>query len=126
MLIYTYICSCRIHTDAMNNDEQRLHSKNMYLSFYCNVCVRGSWRPNKDCNILTPLLWPSALCLSRSLDAQPEDRGLSFLLSAGFLYHNLSATSLNPNQPWPRAPSAWCGFPYHFSSNSVRPLTPTV
>ena len=23
MLIYTYTCSCRIHTDAMNNDERR-------------------------------------------------------------------------------------------------------
>ena len=28
--------------------------------------VRGSWRPNRNCNILTPLLWPSASCLSRS------------------------------------------------------------
>ena len=34
--------------------------------------------------------------------------------SAGFLYHILSATSLDPNSSGaPRAPSAWCGFPYH-------------
>ena len=56
--------------------------------------MRGSWRLNKDCNILTPLLWPSALCLSRSPDAQLQARGLSFLLSAGFLYHILSPTGL--------------------------------
>ena len=97
----------------------------MYLSLYCKgskrvtqgLRVRGSWRPNINCNILTPLLWPSALCLSRSPDAQPEARGFSFLLSAGFLYHILSATSLDPNSSGaPRAPSAWPGFPYHISS----------
>ena len=46
----------------------------MYLSLYCKgskrvtqgLRVRGSWRPNRNCNIFTPLLWPSALCLSRS------------------------------------------------------------
>ena len=42
-----------------------------------------------------PLLWPSTLCLSRSPDAQPEALG-STLLSAGFLYCILSATSLVP------------------------------
>ena len=64
---------------------------------------RGSWRPNKDCNILTPLLWPSALCLSCSPDAQQEPQGLSFLLSAGFLYHILSPTGLQ-NYWGPRGP----------------------
>ena len=84
--------------------------------------MKESWRPNRDYNILTPLLWPSALYLSRSPDAQPEAQGLSFLLSAGFLYHILSATSLDPNSSGaPRAPSAWCGLSYHISS-----ITPTV
>ena len=86
----------------MNNYERRLPYKNMYLTLYCKCSkrvtqgftVRGSWRPNKDCNILIPLLWPSALCLSRSPDAQPEGQRLSFLLSAGFLYHILSPTGL--------------------------------
>ena len=31
--------------------------------------MRGSWRPNRNCNFLTPLLWPSTLCLSCSPDA---------------------------------------------------------
>ena len=83
----------------------------MYLSLYCKgskrvtqgFTVRGSWRPNKDCNILTPLLWPSALCLSHSPDVQPEARGLSFLLSAGFLYYILSPTDLR-NYWGPRGP----------------------
>ena len=45
--------------------------------------VRGSGRPNINCNILTPLLWPSTLCLSRSpglLNPGPT------LLGDGFLY----------------------------------------
>ena len=45
---------------------------------------------------MTPLLWPSALCLSRSPDAQLESLG-STLLGAGFLYCILSASSLDPN-----------------------------
>ena len=75
---YTYICW--IHTDAMNNrrtqdkDAGRLLYKNIFLSLYCkgskrvtqSLHVRGSWRPNINCNILTPKLWPSASCLSRS------------------------------------------------------------
>ena len=44
-----------------------------------------------------PLLWPSALCLSCSPDAQPEAQGPSSLLDDGFLYCFLSATSLDPN-----------------------------
>ena len=30
------------------------------------MCVRGSWRPNRTAIYWPPLLWPSALCLSRS------------------------------------------------------------
>ena len=59
------------------------------------LCVwEGSWRPNRTAIYWPPLLWPSALCLSCSPDAQPEARGPSFLLSAGFLYHILSPTGL--------------------------------
>ena len=74
MLIYTYTRSCRIQTDAMNNDERRLLYKYLYLSLYCKgskrvtqgLRVRGSWRPNISAIYWPPLLWPSALCLSRS------------------------------------------------------------
>ena len=66
--------------------------------------MRGSWRPNINCNILTPLLWPSTLCLSRSPDAQPEAQLPSSLLDDGFLYCILSATSLDPNSSGPQWP----------------------
>ena len=111
----------------MNNDERRLLQKNMYLSFYRKgskrvtqgFTVRGSWRPNKDCNILTPTLMAvSVVSFSFSRAAQPEARGLSFLLSAGFLYHILSPTGLQTPSGVPRAPSAGCSFPYHISTLS--------
>ena len=62
------------------------------------------------------------MSFSFSRAAQPEAQGLSILLSAGFLYHILSATYQDPNSSGaPRAASAWCGLPYHISS-----ITPTV
>ena len=39
----------------------------IYLSFYLKgLCVKGSWRPNRTAIYWPPLLWPSALGLSRS------------------------------------------------------------
>ena len=95
----------------------------MYLSLYCKgskrvtqgLRVRGSWRPNRNCNILTLILMADTLCLSCSPDAQLEVLG-STLLGAGFLYCILSASSLDPNSSGLQAPSAWCGFPYHIST----------
>ena len=57
--------------------------------------VRGSWRPNINCNILTPLLWPSrcVFLVLLMLGSTPS----------GFL----------------RAPSVVCGFPYHIWSLAV-------
>ena len=75
--------------------------------------MRGSWRPNRTEIFWTPLLWPSTLCLSRSPDTQPEAQRPT-LLGDGFLYGILSASS-------PKAPSAWCGFPYHISSITPSP-----
>ena len=76
--------------------------------------VRGSWRLNITATYWPPLLWLSALCLSRSpglLSQRPT------LLGDGFLYCILSATSLDPNSLGaPRTPSAWRGFPYHILS----------
>ena len=64
----------------------------------------------------------SVVSFSFSRAAQPEAQGLSFLLSAGFLYYILSATSLDLNSSGaPMAPSVWCGFPYHNSSISPSP-----
>ena len=95
----------------------------MYLSLYCKglkrlfkVCVwEGAWDQTETAIFWPPLLWLSALCLSRSPDAQPEALGPT-LLGDGFLYCILSATSLDPNSSGPQGPKAWCGFLYHISS----------
>ena len=62
-----------------------------------------------------PLLWPSTLCLSRSLDAQPEAQRPLCWVMAFFTasYQHLLWTSTHQG---PKAPSALCGFPYHISS----------
>ena len=79
--------------------------------------VRGSWRPNKDCNILTPTLMAvSVVSFSFSRAAQPEAQGPSSLLDDGFLYCILSPTGLQTPSGVLRAPSAGCGFPYHILS----------
>ena len=88
---YTYICW--IHTDAINKDARIMIKKEAVINdagrktqedFFNNILplpllqgfervvqglhVRGSWRPNINCNILTPLLWPSRCVLL----VQPE------------------------------------------------------
>ena len=71
--------------------------------------VRGSWRPNRNCNILTPTLMAvNVVSFSISRAAQLEAQGPT-LLGDGFLYCILSATSLDPN-----------------SSGAPRPLRPDV
>ena len=102
---YTYLCW--IHTDAMITDA----GKKTQEDFFNNILpltllqgfervvqglhVRGSWRPNINCNILTPLLWPSR-CV------------FLVLLMLGSTPSRL-----------PSAPSFGCGFPYHIWSLAV-------
>ena len=111
------------HNDTIIKTQEDFFN-NIYLSLYCKgskrlfkVCVWGGAGDRTKTVIFWPsLLWPSTLCLSRSPDAQPEALG-STLLGAGFLYCILSATSSG----FPRAPSAWCSFPYHHSSITPSP-----
>ena len=59
--------------------------------------MRGCWRLNKDCNILTPTLMSiSVVSFSFSRVARPETWGPS-LLDADFLYRILSLTHLITN-----------------------------
>ena len=128
----------------------------IYLSLYCKgskrvtqgFTVRESWRPNRTAIYWPPLLWPSALCLSRSPDAQPEAHSAGFLycilsptglvpklhrgsrgpllLGGGFPYHILSSTRLISNsQGVPRASSAgwWLSLPHLVSDFSDLQLT---
>ncbi len=110
------------HNDTIIKTQEDFFIKYMYLSLYCKsskrvtqgLRVTGSWRPNRNGNILTPLLWPSTLSFSFSRAAQPEAQGLT-LLDDGFLYCILSASSQDPNSSGAQALSAWCGFPYRIS-----------
>ena len=120
---FSYTCSCRIHTDAMNNRRVK-KSLTKYVPLTLlqgfekviqGLRVRGSWGPNITAIFWPPLLWPPTLCLSRSHDAQPGALG-STLLGTGFLYCILSASSLDPNSPGPQGLKAWCGFLYHIST----------
>ena len=120
---YTYICW--IHTDAMNN-RRRKTSLTIFTSHF--IC-RGSKGLFKVCmwegvgdRTETSIFWPHCydrLVVSFSfLDAQLEVLG-STLLGAGFFiasYQHLLWTSTHQGQ---KAPSAWCGFPYHISSPTV-------
>ena len=122
--IYIYM---QHHNDILNKQTQEDFFRKICTShFIQGFMVRGSWRPNRNCNILTPLLWPSALCLSRSPDAQPEVQRPT-LLGDGFLYCILSASSLDPKIQ-SGAPSpfglVWLSLP-HLVYNSVRSLTGT-
>ena len=67
--------------DGCNDkDAGRLLYKNIFISHFMQgvekvvwgFTVRGSWRPNINCYILTPILWPATLGLSLSSGAQPE------------------------------------------------------
>ena len=108
-----------------NNKDGEDFFKKINLSLYLKgLCVRGSWRMNKDCNILTSPAPPDiAVCRSRSpglLNRGPGDpaslghalipasshqlvsklnRGSQRLLLPGgsFLYHIFSLTHLISN-----------------------------
>ena len=73
--------------------------KKIYLSLYLKGCVwQGVEDWTKTAIYWPPLLWPSALCLSRSpglLNRRPG--GPASLLDDGFLYSILSPTSLISN-----------------------------
>ena len=86
------------------------------VGFYCEreLETEHNW------NILTPKLWPSTLCLSRSpglLNRSPGVQSAGCWLSLLQLISNFSG----PQTPsgFLREPSAGCGFPYHTSSISV-------
>ena len=82
--------------------------------------MRRSWRPNITAIFWPPLLWPSALCLSRSpglLNRRPSGPLCWVMAFFTASYQHLLRTSTHQG---PKAPSAWRGFPYHTSS-----ITPT-
>ena len=98
----------------------------MYLSLYCKgskrvtqgLLVRGSWRPNRTAIYWPPLLWPSALCLSRSSGLfNRRPRGPLCWLSLLHLISNFSGPQLIRG---PKGPIGlvWLSLP-HLVYNSV-------
>ena len=70
------------HNDTIIKTQEDFFNKICTSHFICNVCVwEGVGNRTETAIFWPPLLWPSALCLSRSPDAQPESQGLSFLLA---------------------------------------------
>ena len=130
LLILLY-CHLLIHAeiyiymlDTYRHNEQQTQEDFFIKIFTSHFICKGSkrlcgvllWRPNRNCNILTPLLWPSALCLSRSpglLNRRPKAHSAGCWFS---LLHLISIFSGPQFIRAPMAPSAWCGFPYHISS----------
>ena len=49
-----HICMQK-HIQHNRDERTQVFKKNIPLTLLKGLCVRGSWRPNKDCNILTPL-----------------------------------------------------------------------
>ena len=57
---YTYTYACRNIFNSIKTSGQSSLEKNIPLTLSKGLCVRGSWRPNQDCNILTAqLFWLS-------------------------------------------------------------------
>ena len=84
--IYTHICW--IHRDAMNKDERRL-LKNISLTLLSGLCGRGSWRLNKDCNLLTPTLMAITVVLFSFSWCSTGGPGPTLLAFSTVSYHQL-------------------------------------
>ena len=101
-MLYSHM---QYHNDTIIKTQKEF-STNMYPSLYCKgskrgvggFTVRGSWRSNINCNILTPpiLMAVSVVSFSFFMAAQPEAQRPT-QLGDGFLYCILSASSLDPN-----------------------------
>ena len=88
--------------------------------------MRGSWRPNRTATYWPLLLWPSALCLSRSpglLNRKPRGPALCWMMA----FSTASCLQLiwSPTQSGsPKAPSAgwWLSLPHLVTNGSPNSL----
>ena len=127
---YTLAYTCRIiHNDTINKQTSEDFFRRICASHFI-VRVRQGYskfygerelEAEQNCNILTPTLMAvSVVSFLFSRAAQPEAQGPH---SAGFLYHILSATSLDPNSTGvPEGPFGlvWFSLPRFVSySNSI-------
>ena len=126
--IYIYILDTYQRNDKDTGRKTSL--ENIYLSLYWKgservtqgLHMRGSWRPNRNCNILTPTLMAVnvvSFSFSWCSTGGPRVHSAGCWLSLLHLISNFSG----PQTPsgFLRAPSAGCGFLYHFSSITPSP-----
>ena len=104
----------------MTTQWRRKTSKVFFIKIFtshiiCSVCVWEGVGDRTELQYFDPHSYGHQPCVFLVL--QGCSTGGPEAHSAGFLYHILSATSLDPNSSGAqRAPSAWCGFPYTISS----------
>ena len=133
-LIYMFMQDTYIYwirTDAMITDAMIKMQENFFNKIFTshfiarvrNGCVgfycERDLEIEHNCNILTPQTYGRQRCVFLVLQGCSTRGPGPTLLSDGFLYCILSASSLDPNSSGPQASSAWCGFPYHISSGTV-------
>ena len=130
---YTYICW--IHTDAMNNRLRKTSlSKYLPLTLFVRVrkgysrfaCERELETEQKLQYFDPKLMAVNVVSFSFSRAAQSETLGPLCWVMASLIasYQQLLWTPIQSGLP--RAPSAWCGFPYHSSSHSLSNSTATA
>ena len=127
-VLYSYWCNKLIRR---SNKRRRKTSLTKYLPLTLlqgfervvwGFTVRGSWRPNINCNILTPLLWPSRCVFLVLLMLNRRPRGSLCCVMAFFIasYQHLLRTSAHQG-PRPLRPGV--AFPItsslHWNSNSL-------
>ena len=128
LLLY---CHLQHHNDTIIKiDARRLLLQNIYLSLYCKgskrvtqgLRVRGSWRSN-----ITAIFWPQTygrqhcVVLVLLILNRRSWGPLCWVLAFFTAYYQYLLRT--PTHQGLKAPLAWCGFPYHISSISVRSST---
>ena len=107
-MLYTHL---QHHNDTIIRQTQKdFFNKYLPLTLFVRferifqgLNVRGSWRPNINCNILTPHSYGRHVVSFLFFWCSTGALG-STLLGAGFLYYILSASSLDPNSRASRGP----------------------
>ena len=105
-----------MHAEHNKGRADTLLYKDKPLNLLKGLCVRGSSRPNKDCNILTPTLMAITAFLSRSPGCSTGGLGAQPLLE----HYSHSSMIWAPIAPPGvlMAPSSWCWFSLqHLISN---------
>ena len=93
MHIYTY--TCRIHIDALIKTSEDFFKKYIYLTLFERFVCERELDTEQNSNILTSTRMAiSVVSFSFSRASQPEARGPSSLLNAGFLHRTLSPMGL--------------------------------